>query len=146
MPDLQIRNLTPPPADQGPRRWISVGGVRAHLCTFCGRPSSAIVGCPDDGAPILWQVGVCDDCLTDCVMRRFSEVKYQRTVALADDMSAAADEIVKLRNDVWRSKLVTPPTCAQRSYEFGKSTACCKTRRYTTSAFRAAHCYDARAR
>jgi hypothetical protein len=35
----------------------------------------------------------CDNCLTDCVMRRFSEVKHQRVVALANDISAAADEI-----------------------------------------------------
>jgi hypothetical protein len=38
-------------------------------------------------------------------MRRFSEVKHQRTMALAQDMNAAADEIVKLRNNVWQSKL-----------------------------------------
>jgi hypothetical protein len=38
-------------------------------------------------------------------MRRFSEVRHQRTMALANDISAAADEIVKLRNDVWRTKL-----------------------------------------
>jgi hypothetical protein len=51
------------------------------------------------------KLGICDDCLTDCVMGRFSEVRRQRTVALANDMNAAADEIVKLRNDVWRTKL-----------------------------------------
>jgi hypothetical protein len=38
-------------------------------------------------------------------MRRFSEVRHQRTAALAKDMNAAADEIVKPRNDVWRTKL-----------------------------------------
>jgi hypothetical protein len=55
--------------------------------------------------PIIFQVGICDDCLTDCVMRRFSEVRHERTAALGRDMVAAADEIVKLRNDVWRTKL-----------------------------------------
>jgi hypothetical protein len=46
-------------------------------------------------------------------MRRFSEVRHQRTVALANDMSAAADEIVKLRNDVWRTKLAPPELHAE---------------------------------
>jgi hypothetical protein len=40
------------------KKWIAVGADRAHLCTFCGRPSAATVGCPDDGAPILFQVGM----------------------------------------------------------------------------------------
>jgi hypothetical protein len=37
-------------------------------------------------------------------MRRFSE-KHQRAVAPAKDMNAAAEAIVKLRNNVWQSKL-----------------------------------------
>jgi hypothetical protein len=85
----QPRDLTPPTAG----RWKVVGLELAHRCTFCNRPASATVGCPDDGAPVLWQVGVCDDCLTDCVMRRFSEVKHQRVLQLADDMRSAANEI-----------------------------------------------------
>jgi hypothetical protein len=36
--------------------------------------------------------------LADTVMTRFAAVKHQRTVALAKDMNAAADEIVKLRD------------------------------------------------
>jgi hypothetical protein len=95
----QLRDVT-----LGWRQWKVVGADRAHVCTFCGRPASATVGCPDDGAPILWQVGVCDDCLTDCVTRRFSEVKHQRVVQLAREMSAAADEIVKIRNRAQREK------------------------------------------
>ena len=49
----QPRDLTPPTAGQ----WKVVGLELAHRCTFCGRPSSATVGCPDDGAPVLWQAG-----------------------------------------------------------------------------------------
>ena len=37
-------------------------------------------------------------------MARFAPVKYQRTVALAKDMNAAADEIVKLRDQARREK------------------------------------------
>jgi hypothetical protein len=91
----QPRDLTP-----GPRRWKAVGGDRVHHCTFCGGgPTEAVVGCPDSDAPILWQVAVCRECLTDLIMTRFAAVKHQRTMALAKDMNAAADEIVKLRNN-----------------------------------------------
>jgi hypothetical protein len=38
-------------------------------------------------------------------MTRFAAVKHQRIVALAKDMSAAADEIVKLRNHArWNNR------------------------------------------
>jgi hypothetical protein len=37
-------------------------------------------------------------------MTRFVAVKYQRTLALARDMGAAADEIVKLRDQARRDK------------------------------------------
>jgi hypothetical protein len=100
MPTREPRNLT--------HRWqpSHLSGSRSEPIarTSADDPSSATVLCPSDGAPILWQVGVCDDCLTDCVMRRFSE-KHQRTVALCKEMNAAADEIVMLRNNVWRTKL-----------------------------------------
>lgn len=43
--------------------------------------------------PIVFQIGICDDCLTDCVMRRLSEVKNGRLAKLADDMQNAAGEI-----------------------------------------------------
>jgi hypothetical protein len=36
--------------------------------------------------------------LADTVMTRFAAVKHQRIMALAKDMSAAEDAIVKLRN------------------------------------------------
>jgi len=52
MPTRELRNLTPPVAGR-PRQWRIFGENRARLCTFCGRPASATVGCPDDGAPIL---------------------------------------------------------------------------------------------
>jgi hypothetical protein len=42
--------------------------------------------------------------LADTVMTRFAAVKHQRIVALAKDMSAAADAIVKLRDQARRSK------------------------------------------
>jgi hypothetical protein len=51
-----------------------------------GAYPAADVSALHDGAPIPWQVGICDDCLTDCVMRRFSEVKHQRVAQLAHDM------------------------------------------------------------
>jgi hypothetical protein len=37
-------------------------------------------------------------------MTRFAVVKHQRTEALAKDLSAAADEIVKLRDQARRNK------------------------------------------
>ena len=38
-------------------------------------------------------------------MTRFAAVKHQRTVALAKEMNAAADEIVKLRNQAkWNKR------------------------------------------
>jgi hypothetical protein len=40
---------------------------------------------PDSDAPILWQVAVCRECITDL---KFAAVKHQRTVQLARDMSA----------------------------------------------------------
>ena len=101
MSDRQhLRDLTP-----GARRWKAIGGDRVHQCTFCGAgPTEAVVGCPDSDAPILWQVAVCRECLTDLIMTRFAAVKHQRTVALAKDMNAAADEIVKLRSRARRDK------------------------------------------
>ena len=76
---------------------------------FCGgSPTEAVVGCPDDDASVLWQVAVCSECLTDLIMTRFAAVKHQRTVALAKEMSAAADEIVKLRIRA-SAKSATPP-------------------------------------
>jgi hypothetical protein len=100
MPIRELRNLTPPIAanSQDPRRWIATGAELAHKCTFCGGPADAVVGCPDEGAPVVWQVGVCNACIADTLMTRFAAVKHQRIVALAKDMSAAADAIVKLRD------------------------------------------------
>jgi hypothetical protein len=96
----QPRDLTP-----GPRLWKAVGGDRVHQCTFCGgSPIEAVVGCPDSDAPVLWQVAICGACLADMIMTRFAAVKHQRTVALAKDMNAAADEIVKLRSRAQREK------------------------------------------
>jgi hypothetical protein len=99
MPTRELRDLTPPIAAslENPHPWKMIGGDRSHVCNFCGKPSSAVVGCPDEDAPVVWQIGVCDDCLTDCVMVRFAAVKHQRMMALAKDMHAAADAIVKLR-------------------------------------------------
>jgi hypothetical protein len=88
-----------------PRQWKVVGGDRAGPCTFCGGgPTEAVVGCPDGDAPVLWQVAVCSECLMDLIMTRFAAVKHQRIVALAKEMDAAADEIVKLRSRAQREK------------------------------------------
>jgi hypothetical protein len=91
-PDRQIRNLTP-----APRQWKVVGLELADQCTFCGAPSEATVRCPDEAAPLIFQVGVCSHCLTDAVMARFAEVKAARTAQLGMDMSAASDAIVTER-------------------------------------------------
>jgi hypothetical protein len=126
----------------GPRRWKAVGGDRVTQCTFCGGgPTEAVVGCPDGDAPILWQVAVCRECLTDLIMTRFAAVKHQRTVALAKDMNAAADEIVKLRNQARRDK-PTPPNCAPKNRTSEKSSGFWKTRNCTTSPEAAARCYS----
>jgi hypothetical protein len=90
--DRQLPDLTPP--TDAPRRWKVVGLELAHKCTFCGDPSEATVGCPDETAPLIFQVGVCSHCLTDAVMARFAEVKAARTAQLAMDMAAASDAIV----------------------------------------------------
>jgi hypothetical protein len=55
-----------------------------------GGASEAILGCPDESAPFVFEVETCNNCLVDCVMRRFSEVKHLRIVQLAGDMVAAA--------------------------------------------------------
>jgi hypothetical protein len=55
MPDRPLQNVTP-----APRRWKVVGLELVDRRNFCGRLSSATVGCPDDGAPILCQVGLTD--------------------------------------------------------------------------------------
>jgi hypothetical protein len=78
----------------------------AGTCTFCGGgPTEAVVGCPDSDAPVLWQVAVCSECRTDLIMTRFAAVKHHRIAALAKDMNAAADEIVKLRDQArWNER------------------------------------------
>jgi hypothetical protein len=92
----QLRNLTPPIREGAPQ-WKVVGLRLAHRCAFCGSPSEATLGCPDETAPLIFQVGVCNSCLADCVMRRFREVKHQRIAQLAGDMTAAANEIAEAR-------------------------------------------------
>jgi hypothetical protein len=106
MPTRELRNPTSPIAanSQDPRQWIAAGAELAHKCTFCGDPADAVVGCPDEGAPVLWQVGVCNACIADTLMTRFAAVKHRRTLALARDMNAAADEIVKLRDHARRNQ------------------------------------------
>ena len=84
---------------------VESGRRRPRRNTVCGGgPTEAVVGCPDEGAPILWQVAVCGPCLADTVMTRFAAVKHQRIVALAKNMNAAADEIVQLRSRAQREK------------------------------------------
>jgi hypothetical protein len=99
MSDLQRpRNLAFSFTATGPRQWKVVGGDRAGTCTFCGGgPTEAVVGCPDEDAPILWQVAVCGECLADTIMWRFAEVKAERVARLAIDLNAASDAIVKER-------------------------------------------------
>jgi hypothetical protein len=89
MPTQQRRNLTPAIAanPQDPRRWIAAGAELARKCTFCGGPADANVGCPGEGALVLWQVGVCNACIADTIRTRFAAVKHQRIVALAKDMN-----------------------------------------------------------
>jgi hypothetical protein len=94
----ELRNLTPSiTTEDNPRPWKVVGLERAHLCTFCGGPAEATVGCPDETAPLIFQVGVCTNCLVDCVMRRFREVKHQRIARLAHDEVEAANLIREAR-------------------------------------------------
>ena len=104
MPDHRQRNLTSSFTATGPREWKVVGGDRVGITVCGGGPTEAVVGCPDEGPPVLWQVAVCGPCLADTVMTRFAAVKHQRTVALAKDMNTAADEIVKLRSRARREK------------------------------------------
>jgi hypothetical protein len=85
MPTREPRNLTPAITAnaQEPGLWIAAGAELAHKCTLCGGPADAVVGCPDDAAPVLWQAGVCNSCIADTIMTRFAAVKRQRTVQLA---------------------------------------------------------------
>ena len=138
---LHVRSPAPARPHSRPAP-VEVGADRVHRRTFYGGgPTEAMVGCPDGDAPILWQVAVCSECPTDLIVARFATVKHQRTVALAKDMSAAADEIVKLRYHA-RVKSATPPNCAPRSSRSGKSLVCLKTRRFTTSLAGDPRCCD----
>jgi hypothetical protein len=96
-PPPALRDLTPSTPDAS-RQWKVVGLERAHVCTFCGGPSEATVGCPDENAPLIWQIGICNHCLVDCCMQRFRQVKHQRAVQLADDMRSAANAVRKARD------------------------------------------------
>jgi hypothetical protein len=140
------RNLASSFTATGPRQWKVVGGDRVETCTFCGGgPTEAVVGSPDDDAPLPWQVAVCGPCLADTVMTRFAAVKHQRIVALAKDMSAAADEIVKLRDHArWNNP--TPRNCAPRSLRSGKSSGSWRTHHCTTSLAGDHPCCDPAAR
>jgi hypothetical protein len=107
MPTRQLRTLTPPIAayPEEVRRWRSVGAELADRCTFCDGPADATVGCPDGAASILWQIGVCNACIADTLMTRFAAVKHERAVQLARAMNAAADQIVKLRDQArWSNR------------------------------------------
>ena len=97
MPTRELRNLASPIAanPDDPQRWKVVGLELAHRCTFCGAPSEATVGCPDETTPLIFQIGICNSCLVDC--GRFREVKHARMVALAKDMTAAANAIREAR-------------------------------------------------
>ena len=94
--DHKIRDLTPSAGDENPT-WKVVGLELAHNCTFCGAPSEATVGCPDEHAPFIFQVGVCNHCLVDMVMQRFTHVKHQRVARLAYDTTRAENEIEDAR-------------------------------------------------
>jgi hypothetical protein len=92
------RNLTPPIDNpESARPWKVVGLELAHKCTFCGAPSEATLGCPDESAPLIFQVGVCNSCLVDSVLRRFREVKHERVVQLSHDTVKAANAIREAR-------------------------------------------------
>jgi hypothetical protein len=45
---------------------------------------------PRPVSAFVFEVGIDNNCLADCVMRRFSEVKHRRIAQLAGDMVAAA--------------------------------------------------------
>jgi hypothetical protein len=98
-----MRNLTPAltsadsDSPQGPRQWKLVGANRAHICTFCGGVSEATVGFPDKDQPILWQIGICSDCVVDSIMTRFSAVKHQGIVQDAHNTAKAANAIAEAR-------------------------------------------------
>jgi hypothetical protein len=99
VPPRQLRNLTPPIAadPESPQRWKVVGLELAHQCTFCGAPSEATVGCPDETAPLMFQIGVCNSCLVDSVLQRFKEVKRQRLERLGHDTIKAVNAIAEAR-------------------------------------------------
>ena len=61
----------------------------AHRYTFCGGPSDATLGCSDETAPLIFQGGVSNSCLVDCVTRRFREVKHRRIGWFVGDIVAA---------------------------------------------------------
>jgi hypothetical protein len=93
----QLRNLTPAPDGHGSRPWRVVGLELADRCTFCGAPSEATLGCPDETASLVFQIGVCNACLVDSVLQRFREVKRQRLERLGYDTIRAISEIAEAR-------------------------------------------------
>jgi hypothetical protein len=90
---MSDRQQLTPPTSEGASQWKAVGlELATHRCTFCGGPTEATLGCPDEAAPLIFQVS-----LLDCVIRRFRELKHGRMVQLARDMTSAAGEIREAR-------------------------------------------------
>jgi hypothetical protein len=49
------RDLTPSTGEYAPQ-WKVVGLELAHRCAFCGDPSEATLGRPDETAPLIFQI------------------------------------------------------------------------------------------
>jgi hypothetical protein len=94
MPSHEPRNLTPPIVDPETSSQRKIVGLeRAHLCSFCGGPSEATLGCPDETAPLISHIGICNNCLVDSALRRWSDVKHARLVQHGYDTIKAANAI-----------------------------------------------------
>ena len=132
MPDHRQRNLTSSFTATGPREWKVVGGDRVGTRSAAADLLRPWLAGLDEGPPVPWQVAVCGPCLADTIMTRFATVKHQRTVALAKDMNAAADEIVKLRSRAQRES-ATPPNCAPKKNEPEKSSGLLEDARHCTT-------------
>ena len=83
-------------SQEDPRKWRL--NDLAHQCVFCGSDQvEAVLAAPEEKAPIILNIGVCHDCLVDCILTRWTAVKHQRLARLGKDMAAAAGEIWEAR-------------------------------------------------
>src|SRR5271165_5923883 len=122
-----LRNLTPTidtsTADK-PQPW-RITDLSDRGCFFCGASRVvATFGCPaPTGQQAILNVGVCNNCLIDSIMARFSKVFCERMYKFGIEMNDAAREIVDLRR-LASAENSTRTTCPPGNSRSARGTAC----------------------